>query len=136
MSKALRRKIKVNIAYKRNGFVFPIFTSDLELSAEKAIEYYAARQRIEAGFKGLKHELGALDNQSRKKNAVENHFNFICTAMTLVWIYAMKQKSAPERRIQTSRYYSFADIRVQIEKELMAEATNFNKLCQNSIKQD
>ena len=43
MSKALRRKIKVNIAYKRNGFVFPIFTSDLELSAEKAIEYYAAR---------------------------------------------------------------------------------------------
>ena len=54
--------------------------------------------------------------------------------MTSVWIYAMKQNSAPKRRIQTSRYYSFADIRAQIEKELMAEATNFNKLCSNSIK--
>ena len=135
MSKALRRKIKVIFVYSKNGFVFPIFTTDLELSAEKAIEYYAARWKIEAGFKELKHELGALDNQSRKKNAVENHFNLTCTAMTLVWIYAIKQKSAPDRRIKNSRHYSFADIRAQIEKELMAEATNFNKLCPNSIKQ-
>ena len=135
MSKALRRKIKVIFVYRKNGFVFPIFTTDLELSAEKAIEYYAARWKIEAGFKELKHELGALDNQSRKKNAVENHFNFTCTAMTLVWIYAIKQESAPDRRIQNSKHYSFADIRAQIEKELMAEATNFNKLCPNSIKQ-
>ena len=42
--------------------------------------------------------------------------------MTLVWIYAIKQKSA-DRRIKNSRHYSFADIRAQIEKELMAEAT-------------
>ncbi|NRA90860.1 MAG: transposase [Simkaniaceae bacterium] len=135
MSKALQRKIKIIFVYRKNGFVFPIFTTDLELSAEKAIEYYAARWKIEAGFKELKHELGALDNQSRKKNAVENHFNLACTAMTLVWTYAMKQDSAPDRRIQNSRHYSFADIRAQIEKELMAEATNFNKLCPNSIKQ-
>ena len=39
MSKALRRKIKVIFVYSKNGFVFPIFTTDLELSAEKAIEY-------------------------------------------------------------------------------------------------
>ena len=43
--------------------------------------------------------------------------------------------AAPDRRIQNSKHYSFADIRAQIEKELMAEATNFNKLCPNSIKQ-
>ena len=135
MSRALQRKIKIVFVYRKNGFVFPIFTTDLELSAEKAIEYYAARWKIEAGFKELKHELGALDNQSRKKNAVENHFNLACTTMTLVWIYAMKQKSAPNRKIQSARHYSFADIRAQIEKELMAEATNFNKLCPKSIKQ-
>ena len=75
MSKALQRRIKIIFVYRKNGFIFPIFTTDLELSAEKAIEYYAARWKIEAGFKELKHELGALDNQSRKKNAVENHFN-------------------------------------------------------------
>ena len=105
------------------------------MSPEKAIEYYAARWKIEAGFKELKHERGALDNQSRKKDSVESHFNLACTAMTLVWTYAMKQDSAPARRIQNSRLYSFADIRAQIEKELMAEATNFNKLCPDSIKQ-
>ena len=135
MSKALQREIKIIFVYRKNGFVFPIFTTDLELNAEKAIEYYAARWKIEAGFKELKHELGDLDNQSRKKDAVENHFNLTCTAMTLVWTYAMKQGSAPYRRIQSSRHYSFADIRAQIEKELMAEATNFNKLCSSSIKQ-
>lgn len=135
MSKALQRKIKVIFVYRKNGYIFPIFTTDLELSAEKAIEYYAARWKIEAGFKELKHELGALDNQSRKKHAVENHFNLACSAMTLVWIYEMKQKAAPDRKIQSSLHYSFADIRTQIEKELMEEATNFNKLCSTSIKQ-
>ena len=135
MSKALQRKIKIIFVYRKNGYIFPIFTTDLELRAEKAIEYYAARWKIESGFKELKHELGVLDNQSRKINAVENHFNLACSAMVLVWIYAMKQKSAPDRKVQSSHHYSFADIRAQIEKELMDEATNFNKLCPKSIKQ-
>ena len=135
MSKALQRKIKIIFVYRKNGSIFPIFTTDVELSAEKAIEYYAARWKIEAGFKELKHELGVLDNQSRRANAVENHFNLACSAMVLVWIYAMKQKSAPDRKVQSSAHYSFADIRTQIEKELMDEATNFNKLCSKSIKQ-
>ena len=121
MSKALKRRIKIIFVYRKNGFVFPIFTTDLELSAEKAIEYYSARWKIESGFKELKHELGALDNQSRKKNAVENHFNLTCTAMTLVWTYAMKQDSAPDRRIQRSRHYSFADIRVQIDTHTISQ---------------
>jgi SRSO17 transposase len=135
MSKALQRKIKIIFVYRKNGFVFPVFTTDLKLSAVKAIEYYAARWKIEAGFKELKHELGALDNQSRNKNAVENHFNLTCTAMTLVWTYAIKQESAPKRRNQSSSHYSFADIRAQIETELMDEANSFNKLCPKSIKQ-
>ena len=135
MSKALQRKIKIVFVYRKNGYVFPIFTTDLDLPAEKAIEYYAARWKIEAGFKELKHELGVLDNQSRKVNAVENHFNLACTSMTLVWAYAMKLKSAPDRKVQNSPHYSFADIRTHIEKELMDEATNFNKFCPKTIKQ-
>jgi hypothetical protein len=46
-----------------------------------------------------------------------------------------EQDYAPDRRIQSARYYSFADIRAQIEKEMMAEAIHFNKLCPDSIKQ-
>ena len=134
MSKALKQEIKVIFVYRKNGFVFPIFTTDLDLDAEKAIEYYAARWKIEAGFKELKHELGALDSQCRNKNAVENHFNMTCTAMTLIWTYAMKQDCAPARRLKGSCHYSFADVRAQIEKELMSEVTNFNKLCPKAIK--
>jgi hypothetical protein len=134
MSKALQRKIKVIFVYRKNGFVFPIFTTDLQLEADKAIEYYAARWKIEAGFKEIKHELGALDNQARKKDAVENHFNMACTAMTLTWIYAMRLPQAPNRRLPNARHYSFADIRAQIENELMAEASIFNKLCPEPVK--
>ena len=127
--------IKVIFVYRKNDRVFPIFTTDLSLSAEKAIEYYAARWKIEAGFKELKHELGALDNQCRKKNAVENHFNMACTSMTLVWIYAMKLTKAPDRRIPNASHFSFADVRAKIELELIAAARNFNKLCPISVKQ-
>lgn len=134
MSQVLKVKIKVIFVYRKNGRIFPIFTTDINLSAEQAIEYYAARWKIEAGFKELKHELGIIDNQCRKKNAVENHFNMGCTAMTLVWIYTMKLDEAPDRRIPNAKHFSFADVRAKIEQELMAEATNFNKFCPVSFK--
>ena len=51
MSKALQRKIKIVFVYRKNGYIFPIFTTDLDLPAAKVIEYYAARWKIEAGFK-------------------------------------------------------------------------------------
>ena len=43
MSKALKREIKIIFVYIKNAFLFPILIMDLELSAEKVIEYYAAR---------------------------------------------------------------------------------------------
>lgn len=135
MSQALKVKIKVIFIYNKNGRIFPIFTTDLSLTAEEAIEYYAARWKIESGFKELKHEIGVIDNQCRKKNAVENHFNMGCLSMSLVWIYAMKLPEAPDRRIPNARHFSFADVRAKIEHEFMAEATNINKLCPISIKQ-
>ena len=110
MSKALKQKIKVIFIYLKSGRVFPLITTDLELTAEEAIEFYSARWKIESGFKELKHELGALDNQCRKANAVENHFNMTCLTMSAVWIYAMNLPEAPEKRNAQSKQYSFADI--------------------------
>ena len=134
MSKALQQKIKIIFIYLRSGRVFPLFTTDLELSAEEAIEYYSARWKIESGFKELKHELGALDNQCRKANAVEAHFNMACLSMATVWIYAMDLSEAPKKRNPQSRHYSFADIRSQIETELITDANVFHKLCPDSVK--
>lgn len=134
MSKALQQKVKVIFIYLRSGRVFPLITTDLDLDAVEAIEYYSARWKIESGFKEIKHELGALDNQCRKENAVEAHFNMACISMALTWIYAMNQTEPIKKRNSQSRHYSFADIRSQIESEIISEANLFNKLCPNSVK--
>jgi hypothetical protein len=64
-----RRPIKVVLVHneKRETF-FPVFTTDLTMSAEQMIERYSARWKIECSIKELKHEIGALDNQARKNS--------------------------------------------------------------------
>lgn len=117
-AKFIQRTIRVVFIHKSKGHFFPLFTTDLELSAEQMIAYYAARWKIEAGFKELKHELGALDNQARKAYSVENHFNLCCLAMSLVWVHTLEQKKKPHRRYAFKRRsYSFSDAREQIKKE-------------------
>lgn len=135
LSRALRRKVKVVFIYSKNGRVFPLITTDLSLTAEQMIEYYSARWKIESGFKELKHELGALDNQARKKDSVENHFSLCCLAMTLTWIHAMKQEKAPPR-YHPKPYcssYSFSDARKQIEREYI-KPINLSGFCPETVK--
>ena len=76
MSKALQCEIKVVFIYRKN-LVFPLLSTDLDMSAEEMIEYYSARWKIESGFKEIKHEIAALDSQCRNANAVENHFELL-----------------------------------------------------------
>jgi hypothetical protein len=135
LSQALRRKVKVVFIYSKNGRVFPLITTDLSLTAEQMIEYYSARWKIESGFKELKHELGALDNQARKKDSVENHFSLCCLAMTLTWIHAMKQDKAPPRYHPKPHCssYSFSDARKQIEREYI-KPINLSGFCPETVK--
>lgn len=89
------------------------------------IEYYATRWKIESGFKELKYETGALDNQGRNKNSVENCFEFCCLVVTLTRIYAIKQDRAPKKCfLSVTRHFPFSDVREQIRKEYVEE-TNF-----------
>jgi IS4 transposase len=48
--------------------VFPILSTNTDLTAPEMIEKDSARWKIESGFKELKHEIGALKNQARKKD--------------------------------------------------------------------
>jgi len=134
MNKRLQRKIKVVLVFKR-GYIFPIFCTDLSLTAKQMIEYYSARWKIESGFKELKHELGALDNQARKKDAVENHFNMTCLAMSITWVYALELEQAPDRYHPKphSCSFSFSDIRQKIKNEYI-EPVNFNGVCGKTVK--
>ena len=81
VSRCLQRRIKVVLVHnEKRGTFFPIFTTDLTMTPQQMIERYSARWKIECAIKELKHELGALDNQARKKYAVENHFNMCALA--------------------------------------------------------
>ncbi len=105
------------------------------MSAKDMIEIYSARWKIESGFKEIKHEIGALDNQARKSHSVENHFNLCCLAATLTWIYGMDQNQAPPRRYPSLRSptYSFADVREQIRNEYL-KPVNFSGFCPEIVK--
>jgi len=134
VSQALKCQVKVVFIYNKNGTIFPLVCTDLSLSATTMIEYYAARWKIESGFKELKHELGALDSQCRKRTAVENHFNLCCLAMTLGWLYAESQPHPPPRRHprRRSRAYAFADVRRAIARELKTDRIKSN-LCSKMV---
>ena len=68
MHKKFKKRVKVVLVYMKNR-VFPILSTDTTLSAQEMIENYSARWKIESGFKELKHEIGALDNQARKQES-------------------------------------------------------------------
>ena len=130
MHKGFKTKVKIVLVHCKSGRFFPIVSTDCSLTARQMIEYYSARWKIESGFKELKHELGALDNQARKENSVENHFDMCCIAMTAAWIYNIKQEKAPERKFKTAKAnsYAFADIRRKIKNEYY-ESFNFVDIC-------
>lgn len=134
MSKAMRCPIKVVIVCRTNSFV-ALFTTDLTLSAEQMIEFYGARWKIESGFKEIKHEIGALDNQARTHNSVENHFEICCLASSLAWIYAASKTRAPVKNqaANNTNSYSFADVRRMIEKEI-GHGPIFEGICPDALK--
>jgi len=135
VSKALKCVVKVVFIHRSNDRFFPLVTTDLDLTAEQMVEFYSARWKIESGFKELKHEVGAIDSQCRKADAVENHFNICCLAMTLAWIYAIKQEKAPDRRHPKpgSTAFAFADIRRKLAAEL-GQAPHFQWGCPETVK--
>jgi len=133
MHKGFKKPVKVVLVYMKSR-VFPILSTDTTLTAREMIENYSARWKIESGFKELKHEIGALDNQARKKESVENHFELCCMAVTMTWIYAIKREKAPTKRLQNSRMFTFADIREEIRKEYTENTIKFDAICSKAVK--
>ena len=134
MHSGFKCEVKIVVIYYRNR-IFPIVSTDLTLTEKQMIEIYSARWKIESGFKELKHNLGALDNQARKETSVENHFNLCCLSMTAVWIYAMDLEKNPKRLhpVKGSESFSFADLCRQISNEYK-QTDVFNGICPEQIK--
>ena len=128
MSRSLRCQVRVVWVYRKTQWV-ALFTTDLSLCVEEIIEFYAARWKIEAGFKELKQDIGSQCSQTRNPDAVTNHLNFCMMAMSLTWIYAAKLVETPQRRhkVNGRGSFAFSDVRSLIAKAAMSE--NFVQVC-------
>jgi len=122
MLKTLRCPVRVVWVYRNTQWV-ALMTTDLTLSVEQIVELYAARWKIEAGFREIKQEIGSAATQTRCPNAVSNHLHFCMVATTLTWIYAALLEQAPPRRYASQRTteYAFADVRRALSKHLAEE---------------
>lgn len=68
-----------------------LFSTDLDLSAEKLIGHYGARFGIEFLFRDAKQHLGFKDCQARNEKALDFHFNVSLSALNLVKADALQE---------------------------------------------
>jgi hypothetical protein len=135
MLKTLRCPVRVVWVYRKSQWV-ALVTTDLDLSVEQIIEFYAARWKIEAGFREIKQEIGSSQTQTRNPDAVTNHLHFCMAATTITWIYAEHLNQAPIRRYasENTTEYAFADVRRSLAKLLAKEGFGID--CQDPDKPD
>ena len=122
MLKNLRQPVRVVWVFRKTRWV-AFFTTDLDLSVQKIIEYYGARWKIESGFKEIKQDLGSASSQNRNAFAVTNHLNFCMMASTVTWIYADHIKADPERRhlVKGRTSFAFSDVRRLIANAALSD---------------
>lgn len=122
MLRTLRCKVRVVWIYRRSRYV-ALFTTDLTLSVEQIIEYYAARWKIEAAFKELKQDIGSARSQTRDAYAVNNHLQMCLMASTITWQYAQRMTHRPKRQhaVNNRASFAFSDVRRSISNEAFSD---------------
>jgi len=117
--KTLRCPVRVVWVYRKTQWV-ALMTTDLTLSVAQIITYYAARWKIEAGFREIKQEIGSAYTQTRNPDAVVNHLQFCMVATAVTWIYAAHTAHAPGRRYASehTNEYAFADVRRALANDI------------------
>lgn len=109
---SLRRMIRIVYLqdYDKNGFgsTHTIFYStDLNLSPEKILEYYRQRYQIEFLFRDAKHFAGLENCQARDENKIHFHVNASLTSVSLA--KALHYLNIPKEERSS---FSIADVKV------------------------
>lgn len=109
-------------------------TTHLALSVAQIIEFYGPRRKLEAGFRGIKQEIGSAETQTRNPDAVTNHLHCCLAVTTLTWSYGAHLKKAPPRRCDAAKRteYAFGDLRRALSKDLGAQGFGID--CQGDDK--
>lgn len=66
-------------------------------SLEEIVALYAMRNWTEAGYKGMKDELGWADFQVRSDRAIRRHWELVCCAFAFCWWSAAREGRLTER---------------------------------------
>lgn len=90
----LKRKIRIALLVfhrnKKKRDYAVLFSTDLELSAQKIYEYYKSRFQIEFIFRDAKQHTGLCDCQATKKVTLDFHFNASLTTLNIAKIGSLK----------------------------------------------
>jgi len=122
MLKTLKCPVRIVWVFHHSQWL-ALFTTDMTISIEQIIEFYAARWKIEAAFKELKQDIGSQRSQTRNMVAVKNHLQFCMMAMTITWIYASKLDANLKRRhrVNGRGSFAFSDVRRIIAKVVLSD---------------
>ncbi|MGB0884750.1 MAG: transposase, partial [Flavobacteriales bacterium] len=114
-----KRDINLVVAYtkKKGKWKHKLyFSTDLELSAERLLEYYQTRFQIEFTFRDAKQHTGLNHCQARSENKLHFHFNTSLTAINIAkithWMSIEKDKRPP---------FSMANIKTLYNNQLLLE---------------
>lgn len=119
--RSLKRWCKVVVVHtlKDDGTVkgaLIYFSTDINMSGLKVLEYYRLRYQIEFIFRDGKGHTGLENCQSRQEKALDFHFNFSLTILNLAkvthWFSIPKDLRGP---------FSMADIKTQYMNEILLD---------------
>lgn len=116
-SKALKRKINLVIVYNRKKGQWKhklYFSTDLQLKAQKVLQYYQTRFQIEFTFRDAKQHAGLNHCQARSEKKLHFHFNMALTTVNIAkithWIHIPKKQREA---------FSMADIKTLYSNQLL-----------------
>lgn len=116
-SKSLKKDINIVLlrSKRKQKWVHKIYmTTDLELSADKILQYYQTRFQIEFLYRDGKQHTGLNDSQARSKNKLNFHFNMSLTAINIAKVTHWLPIPKDQRNS-----FSMADVKTQYYNELL-----------------
>lgn len=129
------RPVLLVIAKEKNGSPIFLFTTDLTLSPARVVELYAARWKIEIGFRELKQEGGMADYRVRSKQGIERHVTLSFVAQSLLQLLALldvKDLLAIEPVLRP--WYPYPDFSLSKSREMIQRACILNLFWQLLLK--
>ena len=115
--KAFKRNVKLAVAifYKDGKEIARklYFSTDIEMCAEKIVQYYRSRFQIEFLYRDAKQHSGLTSCQARSENKLNFHFNAALTAVNLAkieWLHT---------RLSTDEPFSMSNIKTMYNNELL-----------------